>query len=49
MVVIDFVMASCHFYRKKNVATSWRYVHGNVMPFININKYKMVFGFIVKF
>ena len=31
----------CHFYGKSN-ATSWRYVHVNVMSHININKFKMV-------
>ena len=31
----------CHFYRKSD-ATSWRYVHVNVMSHININKFKMV-------
>ena len=31
----------CHFYGKSDV-TSWRYVHVDVMPHININKYKMV-------
>ena len=30
-----------HFYRKSG-ATSWRYVHVNVMSHININKFKMV-------
>ena len=31
----------CHFYGKSG-ATSWRYVHVNVMSHININKFKMV-------
>ena len=31
----------CHFYRKSG-ATSWRYVHVNVMSHIIINKFKMV-------
>ena len=31
----------CHFYGK-SCATSWRYVHVDVMSHININKYKMV-------
>ena len=31
----------CHFYGKSG-ATSWRYVHVNVMSHININKLKMV-------
>ena len=31
----------CHFYGKSR-ATSWRYVHVNVMSHININKFKMV-------
>ena len=31
----------CHFYGKSG-ATSLRYVHGNVMSHININKFKMV-------
>ena len=30
-----------HFYGKSG-ATSWRYVHVNVMSHININKFKMV-------
>ena len=29
----------CHFYGKSG-ATSWRYVHVNVMSHININKFK---------
>ena len=31
----------CHFYGKSG-ATSWRYVHVNVMSHININKFRMV-------
>ena len=31
----------CHFYGKSG-ATSWRYVHVNVMSHIIINKFKMV-------
>ena len=31
----------CHFYGKSG-ATSWRYVHVNVMSHINIIKFKMV-------
>ena len=31
----------CNFYEKSG-ATSWRYVHVNVMSHININKFKMV-------
>ena len=34
-------MYFCHFYGKSG-ATSWRYVHVNVMSHININKFKMV-------
>ena len=31
----------CHFYERSG-ATSWRYVHVNVMSHININKFKML-------
>ena len=31
----------CHLYGKSG-ATSWRYVHVNMMSHININKFKMV-------
>ena len=31
----------CNLYGKSG-ATSWRYVHANVMSHININKFKMV-------
>ena len=31
----------CHFYGRRG-ATSWLYVHVNVMSHINRNKYKMV-------
>ena len=41
MIMVWYTCIFCHFYGKSS-ATSWRYVHVNVMSHININKFKMV-------